>query len=144
MDQVIYELKNPFEYARKGEQEKAQFIELTAPGFKHLQHHAPIQQVFMKAAIEAQSIDVDDDNDSNDSDDSGINGEQAIQLLAVSTCDLASVYEDAKNLFASLALVDGSERLTKDLMGKMSADDFQGLVGAYIANFIAPSLMGGT
>lgn len=140
MDQVIYELKNPFEYARKGEQEKAQFIELTAPSFKQLQYHSPIEQAFAQAVGEiAETV-----SESDGGDDGELTGGAVLQVLLRWSGDVNKVYIAAQELFKQIAKIDGETRLTVPLMEKMHVDDYKALVGEYIANFIVPSLMDGT
>ena len=57
---------------------------------------------------------------------------------------MTGVFINASLLFKSgAALVDGEGTLTTPLMEKMTVEDFEGLVGAYIAAFTAPSLMDG-
>ena len=71
-------------------------------------------------------------------------GAQCIQVLYRSSVDVTKVFLYAEQLFKSgVALIDGETKLTTPLMEKMSLQDFEGLVGAYIANFIVPSLMDG-
>lgn len=142
MSEVIYELKESFKYAKGGEQEDASFISLTAPTFKQIDKVAPIKQAFMSAITGLQ------DNVSPETeapkDDSEITGSQCIQLMYSWAGDLTKVFLHAEQLFKSgVALVDGETKLTTPLMEKMQVSDFEGLVGAYIANFIAPSLMDG-
>ena len=67
-----------------------------------------------------------------------------LQLLYRSSSDMVKTLLHAEQLFKSgIALVDGEEKLTTPVMEKMQGDDFENLLGAYVANFIAPSLMGG-
>lgn len=142
MSEHIYELKSSFKYAKGGEQEDANFISLTAPTFKQIDKVTPIKQAFMSAITGIQdsalaSSEVEGDN-------TEITGEQCIQLMYHWSGDLTSVFLHAEQLFKSgVALVDGETKLTTPLMEKMQVVDFEGLVGEYIANFIAPSLTDG-
>lgn len=144
MSEHVYELKNSFSYAYKGETQEAGFITLYAPTFKQMSRVAPIKQAFTSAIEEVtKSLDsVDGGNDSGEPDQ--ITGAQIMQLMYRWSGKMAGVFLDAQELFKSgAALIDGETKLTIPLMEKMSMVDFEGLVGEYIANFIAPSLMDG-
>ena len=141
-NQIVYELKHPFEYANKGEQVEAQFIELSPPSFKHLQHHLPIKQAFTRAALAAAENGEEVEQQSNN-ETGGLKSGEALLLLTMSDEPLNDVFDNAVKLFKTLARVDGVELLTDGMLQKMSADDFENLVGEYIANFIAPSLKTG-
>jgi len=144
MSDIIYELKHPFDYAAKGETQAASFITLFAPSFKQLDNATPIKQAFTAAISEVtETLDGIDQEQSEAPED--INGTQVMQLMYRWSGDMSKILLYAQGLFKSgAALVDGEENLTIPLMEKMQLSDFEGLVGAYIANFIAPSLMDGT
>ena len=148
MSEYIYTLKSPFSYARKGENVEAEFITLTAPNFKQLPLSAPIKQAFMTAITEvhdsADSTTATETPEKADDDDSGLTAGGVLQVLYRSSCDMVKILLHAEQLFKSgTALVDGEVKLTTPLMEKMQGDDFERLLGAYVANFIAPSLMDG-
>jgi len=144
MSEVITELKDGFSYAFKGEEQNATFITLLPPTFKQIDKIAPLKQAFV-CAINEISQDVQQSaDDVEESADDSITGPQILVLLYRSTCDMTKVFLHAKDLFNSgAALVDGETKLTIPLMEKMSVPDFEKLVGDYLANFIAPSLMDG-
>ena len=143
MSEYTYELKQSFKYAKSGEQEDATFITITAPTFKQLDKVAPIKQALMAAISEIQDSKIVAESDAK-TDNEKLTGAQCIQLMYTWSGDLNKVFLHAEQLFKSdVALIDGESRLTSPLMDKMSVTDFEGLVGAYIANFIAPSLMDG-
>lgn len=142
MSEVVYELKSPFVYATGADAPEAMFIELSAPSYKSMPHMVPIKQAFM-AAIKEVSTDVVEDKEAPK--DLEITGTQVMQLMYGWSGDLNKIMVYAQELFKSkgVALVDGEEKLTQPLIDKMSVGDFEGMLGAYIANFIAPSLMDG-
>lgn len=143
MSEHIYELKHPFEYAHKGDTQEASFITLFAPTFKQIDKVAPIKQAFT-AAISEVTESVDTDQEAPETDTDSVTGPQVMQLMYRWSGDMTSVFLHAEQLFKSgAALVDGETKLTTPLMEKMQLVDFEGLVGDYIANFIAPSLMTG-
>ena len=144
MSEHIYELKHPFKYANKGEQVDASFITVFAPTFKQIDKVAPIKQAFTIAIDELNSDDVKIEEDKKE-EDSGITPTMVLQLLYRANADVTKVFLHARELFKSgAALIDGESSLTIPLMDKMSLDDFEGVLGVYIANFIVPSLMDGT
>lgn len=147
MSEVQYELRNPFGYAAKGgDQVEASFITLTAPNYKQLQHAIPLKQAFTAAIKELDVTDEDRERAKAESskDDDTVSATQALQLLYSWSGDASKPLLHAAELFKSgVALVDGEARLTAPMLDKMSADDFEQLVGVYLANFIVPSLKGG-
>lgn len=154
MSEYTYELKHPFQYANKGGQVDASFITITGPNYKQMDKVAPIKQAFTVAieetargeseAIEAAKEAAEEAKKEGKKEEDLIPPSQVIQVLYRASSDITKVFLYAEQLFKSgAALVDGETKLTTPLMEKMHLDDFEGLVGAYISNFIAPSLMGG-
>jgi len=146
MSEINVELKKPFEYSHKGEMEKASFITLPEPIFRDLDKIAPIKQAFVSAINElASDTDTSGNSaiDKSDNDSGGITGPMIMALMYRSKGNMAQVFLYAQDLFKSVALVDGEQKLTVPLMEKMAVADFENLVGEYLANFIAPSLMDG-
>jgi hypothetical protein len=143
MSEYNYELKQSFGYAKNGDTQEASFITLIAPNFKQMPHMTPIKQAFMSAISEITET-TSTSETASESEPGDINGAQVMQLMHRWSGDLTKVFLHAQELFKSgAALVDGQERLTVPLMEKMGLTDFENMVGAYIANFIAPSLMDG-
>ena len=146
MNEVIYELKESFQYANKGDMSEASFISITAPNFKQLDKFTPIKQAFTAAIAElTESIDSEEAaKAAKDAEKDDINAAGVLQLMYRWSGEMTKVFLHAEQLFKSgAARVDGEVNLTSDLMQKMSMTDFENLVGTYIANFIAPSLMDG-
>ena len=146
MKEYSFELKHPFSYANNGQTNDASFISLKAPTFKQMSQITPIKQAFMLAISDVTDSDaIDKDAKDDDSDDSiNITGLQVMQVMYRGSGDMTKVLLHAEQFFKSgVAMVEGEVKLTTPLMEKMHLDDFEGLVGAYIANFIAPSLMDG-
>lgn len=143
-DEVVYELKTPFEYAYKGEMRHAKFITLIAPTFKQIDSVTPIKQAFMRAIVEI-SADTDVKSvESNSESDQTVTGAQALQVMYNGSGDMVPVMLHAERLFRSgAALIEGETKLTAPLLEKISGLDFERMVGEYIANFIAPFLTSG-
>lgn len=146
MTDVIYTLKHPFQYTSGGDVVDASFITITAPNYKQLQHAVPIKQAFAAAISEISVSDADREKAEQSKDESEqIQPEQAMQLIYASSRDATKTLLYAAELFkAGAALIDGETKITAPLLDKMSGEDFEGLVGAYLVNFIVPSLTGGT
>lgn len=147
MTDVIYTLKHPFQYTSGGDVVDASFITITAPNYKQLQHAVPIKQAFAVAISEISVSDADREKAAAESKEDGeqIKPEQAMQLIYASSRDANKTLLYAAELFKSgAALIDGETKITAPLLEKMSGEDFEGLVGAYLVNFIVPSLTGGT
>lgn len=139
-----YELEHPFEYAYKGDLQTASFIDLEGPSYKTMAHFVPIKQAFTAAVSElTKTIDRSNVSEAK-ADDAGIDAEQVLQVMYQWSGEMSAVFLHAEQLFKSgVAMVDGETKLTTDLLGKMHFSDVENMLGAYIANFIAASLMAG-
>lgn len=147
MSQVVYELQDPFEYAYKGDLIKASFIEVEAPSFDQMKDFVIIKQALLAAVNEVQEesgAEIEKADEATEGADSP-DGDTIMRLLYMWSGDLPSVMAAAKRVLTDgVASVEGAEKLTVPLLKKMSMRDYEGLVGTYLANFIMPSLMGGT
>ena len=106
MSEYTYELKNPFEYALKGENQTAGFITMTAPGYKQIGKITPIKQAFMAAATEVtKGIDAEQKSDAEqaneDDGDGETTGPQVMQIMYRWSGDLAKIFMYAAELFKS-------------------------------------------
>jgi len=144
--EVLYQLKSTFEYAFKGENRTASFISLRPPTMREHHPASQLKQSIMTMIRTTYSGDEilkagDQAKSSNQGDttaDDDITAELILTLLFSSdNLDINVVFEQAKVLFkAGVALIDGEQVLNNPLVDKMSIDDFQNIVGEYIANFI--------
>lgn len=143
---VTVDLSKPLSYAHKGDKIEATFIELIAPNFKQLENFLPVKQAFISAvtSIDASNVDTKKDEEKKDAGEEKITGAQALAVMMQSSCDMTKIYLYCAELFKSgAALLDGEQKLTAPLIDAMELADFDKLVGAYVANFIATSLMDG-
>lgn len=145
MKEVTYTLKHPFEYAIKGDMQSASFLTMTAPTYKQMQHVTPIKQAFMSAINDVSQNVVSEGAEGAQSEDAeAITGRQVVQLMMMWKGDMAKVMMHAEQLFKGVVMVEGETSLTTPLIAKMHMDDVEQLLGEYIVNFFAPSLMDGT
>ena len=152
-----YVLKGTLSYAaRDGEVSEAQFIEMNAPTGRHSRQVASLRQAIVRAVIERERFDRTEaldapvsapptppaDTPDEDEDDSEIaSGIEVVNILARASGDLGDTYKVARELFVlkGVLKVDGDVQMTQTLLDNMTAQDFEHLVGAYIANFTLPS-----
>jgi hypothetical protein len=142
MSEITVELSTPFEYALKGEMEKASFITLAAPTFKQIDKIAPIKQAFVSAIADLGGGSGEEAKQ-EPGEVEAITGPQVMAILYQSKGNMSQVFLFAQALFKEVALVDGEVKLTTPLMEKMDIVDFERMLGEYLANFTAPSLMDG-
>lgn len=142
---VTVDLSKPLSYAHKGNMQEGTFVELKAPTFKQLENFLPVKQAFISAVTSIDSSKtMEDDNAADKEEDVKITGAQALAVMMQSSCDMTKIYLYCAELFKSgAALLDGEQKLTVSLIEAMDLADFDKLVGDYIANFIATSLMDG-
>lgn len=145
--EATYELIDGFEYTNGKEVVTAQFITLTAPSKKNMEHFVPIKQAVTAAIHEisekSTSATVEEKEDSGE-DEQSFSGDQIMGAMYAWSGNLYKVFLHAEQLFKNnTALVDGETKLIPALQDKMSTEDSEGLLGEYIANFIVPSLING-
>ena len=145
MEEVIYTLKNSFEYATKGQMEKAQFITLLPPTARYITDIAPVKSYVLKAIEFAQNK---EDNDSvGEGTGSGGESETISPQVMITTLDLTPGIDMSKimlhinaMLTNGLAKVDGEAKYTKPVADGLSIADAYGIAGCFLVNFIIPSL----
>ena len=143
----IVELSQPISYAHKGDMQDADFVELIAPNYKQLENFIPVKQAFLAAvtssANNASAEEVEKAGEEKAKKEE-ITGNEVMMIMMQSTCDMTKIYLYCAELFkAGAALVGGEQKLTAPMIEAMPLSDFDKLVGEYIANFIATSLMDG-
>lgn len=148
MSEAIYELRDPFKYARAdGDIAEATFISLAAPNYRQIPKSTPLKQAFAAAVNEMTAAAGDRASDvaPGPSDEStSIEPGQALQVLYTWSGDATKALLHAADLFKSgAAMVEGDVKVTEAILDKLTARDFEGLVGTYLVNFIVPSLTGG-
>ena len=144
MEEFDYELKNSFEYAHAGQQQKAQFITLFAPGMKHMKHREPLKQAFYQAMMELGNKEEGGERQDTTTgqEQEKIKGSDLLIILRASkVVDTFKLGLHFIELLTSdgIAKVGGDEKMTKPLIDKLSPEDFDGIMGEYLANFIAAS-----
>lgn len=145
MKEVIVNLKEKIEYHYKGEEVQGSFVKLLPPTAKHLTITAPIKQMFQLAAVELSKEEKTKD-EKEEKESSSLNPEDVFQLmcLAGDKINIEKLVLYARDLMTcGLVLVEGEEKLTKPLYEKLSPDDFEMILGSFIVNFIAASLLTG-
>lgn len=141
---IIVSLSTPISYAYKGEMQEADFIELIAPNFKQIEHFMPVEQAFVAAVTDLSNINTSDSVESIEDEDNKITGSQALVIMMRSSCDMNVIILHCAELFKSgAALLGGEQKITAPILDAMPMDDIKKLVGEYIANFIAISLLNG-
>lgn len=144
MAEHTYELKSPIQYARKGEMVDGSFVTMTAPTFREVDKVAPIKQAFMAALSDVSDGTEATPEEKEAAEGVEITGKEIMQLLYRAKASVADIMRHAEKLLRSgVFRLDGEEKFTSPLLDKMSLEDFEGLVGDYIANFIMPSLTDG-
>lgn len=137
-DEITYHLTRKVSYSRGGEQVEGQFVVLYPPTSKHSRECASLKQAFFRAAAPHQEKARSAEKDEKDSGTP--TGPEIMAVIAQSPdVDLADVLDVAKKLFLSLAKLDGEEKITPALLDRISQDDLEGMVGAYLVGFTLAS-----
>lgn len=144
-DEFDYFLKKPIQYAFQGQSVSASFIRLSAPTAKDLKHTTILKSAIFEAIKNMEGKNTEESNNDSQVSEQDIDGEGIIAFLYMGGVDMSKVIVAAVELFRrkGLALIEGETNLTMPLIEKISHDDIEAMTGEYIANFIAPSAMGG-
>lgn len=146
MNELTYTLKDPFEYAFKGDLRQAEFVTVKAPTVDNISYVGKLKQGFMRA-VTGQKNDapaetpIETDKDGGNLDD--LSGDMIMSMLSMSDVDYAGYLTTARAVFTDtgLALVDGEEPIKKTLMSKMSMRDLESMTGEYLKVFIVASAL---
>ena len=143
--EITVTLDNPFTYSYRGDSREAEFITIHPPTMRQHKQAAALKQsiiqMSVKAATGADSTEEEEGeavDDPKSEDDEGFNAEEIILTLYASEhVDINVVFQQAEDLLLcqGIAMIDGEQKLNGPLMQKMTPDDFEKLVGEYIANF---------
>lgn len=163
-------LVTPFEYAHAGDTATASFVRFMAPSSKHSKEVAWIKQAMtraftewitmlqqmqagrsreeleeMVAAAEARQQDRKTAKKPK-LEDEKMDAATVIGILSSSqTIEYHKVLEASRRLFIStppaIAFVDGEEKLTSPLYDKLTYDDAEGMMGAYLGFFFGGSVL---
>ncbi len=141
-----YELQyGPLKYAKDGELVEAEWITLNPPTSYNSKECAFLKQAVYRSLPERTPEEVEKAKETlkEQEVEAVITGEEILMLLYKSQhVELANVLVVARDLFSSkgIALVDGEEKVTKKILDEMHPQDFEEMLGEYIARFIMASV----
>ncbi len=140
-----YTLKVPFQYASgSGDVTDAEFILLKAPTSRNTKQCAALKQGFFRAMREQVVASAESQAPSDMEGAGELEGDDILSVMymakQVNMEDLMGV---ARELFQSpgIALVDGEHKLKTAMLDRLSAEDFEGMLGEYLANFTLASAL---
>lgn len=142
LSEFKYTLQSPVKVARAGEEELIFNLTLKSPTAKHRSHLIRLKQGFLKAAVSAQRNNVigNAENKTVEPEDQEITGDAIMALLYISDIDLAALEEEFRTLLlAGICEVLEGVNLNPYTAEQLSLQDFEGIMGAYMANFIISS-----
>ena len=136
-----YKLSSPVKVAKAGQEELCFILTLRAPTAKHRSHLIRIKQGLLKAIVCLQKN--ADPNRPEHPDDNKIpSGADLIAILYISDVDLAGLEDEFRALMlAGITSLGDGIALNVHHMDQMSLEDFEGVFGEYLVNFIMSSSM---
>lgn len=141
MTEFEYTLRQPFDYAHKGEQYTASTLLCKCPTSKQIDKCAKLKQAFFRAVSET-SDNVSDSQHGTGSGNVDIKPRDVLDAICQSSIDFSDVMSTGISLLSSgIVLVDGQEKLTRGLIDRMSLDDIESVIGEYYVNFIVASAL---
>ncbi len=143
-EEITFKLTKGVKYGNKGNEVEGTFIKLLPPTAKQLKQCVPLKQAFCRAVayVEDKVSDEKLDNIKDDGVKKKVDGNSIMSAIYMSDVDMYEVFLHAKELFNSnIALMEGEVKMTKPMLEDMSNDDFENMIGEYMANFIVASLL---
>jgi hypothetical protein len=143
--EITINLEHGLEYALKGDSEDAKFITLKAPTAKNISDCSLLKKLFTNAALALNKHNEKSEKQTAEkTDDAETSGSDVMELIYAfgNSEDIEKGMIAAKNIFKNCGYVDGEVQLTMPLIDKISAEDFESMVGEYISNFTAASMLG--
>ena len=123
----------------RGEEIEGSFIEISEPTGK-IAHLVGVLKVEMGQAskkaldgIDLSGITASDLPDKDDKSD----GEGEVQILMLGGADMGKVMVTFKEILRETALMAGEKKFTEPMFNRMSYNDIEGCLAAYIGNFIS-------
>ena len=149
MPEITYELTQPMEYSHGGETYSGKLLQLRAPGSKHRKECLQLKQLFMRALKDQREISGTmseaqvAEAQARVTEADSIDGTDVMRMIAMSSVSLGEVVELTRGLLVvgGHCTVDGTEPLTGTLADRLTIDDLEGVVGAYLAGFILRSVL---
>jgi len=145
--QITINLENSVPYDKKGDVEYAKFVTLDAPTARNIADCSHLKKLFTNAALAANEHNKDakesNSREGSVSNSSDVSGADVMELVYAfgNSDDIEKAFIASKNIFKNCGLLDGEIALTMPLIDKISADDFELMVGEYIANFTSASML---
>lgn len=134
----VFQLSTPVKYHSGGEEIDGQFITLTAPSKKQMQHNIALKAAFFKAVNDNDSAESGQTSDK----ETKISGQDVIDMMYMGGADMYKVLLSATELFKSgVATVEGTVNLTQPILDTMTQDDLEAMTGDYIVNFTIASFL---
>lgn len=145
--EFVYKLSKPLGVHKKGEKIFINEVLLKAPSVKLYKYRIVLKQVVL-SAIQAQqermnikSKDLEVEND-NHTDTEGPSQEDGILLMVYGykrTEEIEYLFDAFKNLLINGCGIVDELIFTSAMFEQLDSDDLDGMLGAYIINFIMPS-----
>lgn len=147
--EVDFPLSHTIEYTLDGQTAEADHVTLIAPKMSQDKFRTKLKQGVTRAVLwiqeqtqgiqQAATASQDEQQQEDETDD----GEMI--MMAIYACPDLDVV-DLKSTFIELmmdgaCLIGGKRKLTKSLLDEFQPDDVDGMMGAYLGNFVIASMM---
>lgn len=138
MKKFVYEFKDHFEVAIKGEKVKAETIHLPAPSNLVLKHITVLDQEFSKSMMKIS----ESKGESTESDkEHKISGQEVFMMMSAGGANLSACFEALKQICMKQGGINNEVLTTTAIFEKMSFQDTKELLGGYINLFLFSSLV---
>jgi hypothetical protein len=148
MKEIDFVLNDPVEYHNKGQSELLNKVVMTAPTAAMVKYTAPLKQIFMECftdqitalkdlpVSEIEKAREEAKKDNNDFDSNGVS------MVLSRTKEPEKLHQAFKELCcAGVIKTPNGEKIALHTLDKFLLDDYERLLGEYLANFILGSMM---
>lgn len=131
-----FKLKNPISYQTPEGMSETKVLILNAPSTENKKYVFKLQQNFLRALRSMSSM---ASGNKESKEESEITGQDVLSILLMSDIEFEVVADQFAKILPYVCKVDSDVKMTSTLVDRISIEDFQGLLGEYMANFIIPS-----
>lgn len=138
-DILKYEFKKSFEIAKGGEQERATFLEITAPTNTVIKHVSFLDKEMHKGLFKMSSGATEQDIPEGGAKE--ITSDELMMALASSDVKLDKCYNELLRILEKNCKINGVTKFTEPMFNKMHYSDTKSLLGEYLKFFLCTSLL---
>ena len=140
-EKLKFELKVGFDIAKGGEKEDAEYLSITAPSNKVIQHVSILDEEMFKAVMTFTNHNKSDskNNEGQAAKEETFDGSEIVMMLGAGKADLGKCFKALSQILCVTCTVNDTTPFTSYMFVKMSYIETKRLLGEYIKFFLNSS-----